>query len=566
MAANSNFILLTSFLLFAFLSFPSIICEEEFDYEEGSSRGPEHWGQLNYPKWKTCGDGKMQSPIDIQRQNVTVFPKMKALTRKYKAAHAVLKNRGHDIMVEWTEDAGYISIGRTKYFLNQSHWHTPSEHHLDNRSYDMEMHMVHKSKDGKIAVIGILYRIGHRGDKFIRELMNKIFYLAVNRNRIKSVDLGLVDPKHAGIGRGGNYYRYNGSLTTPACDEGVLWTVMQDVHNVARYQIRALHMAVDPVNRSGSTADLQSFDASHVSPAAATKPKDLEFVSVPQHPGKSHKQGKSGDQQHPPESKDGKSDDHQHPPESKDGDQQHPPESDEEEFGYEEGSGKGPEKWGQLKPEWEACGKGKKQSPIDISNNHVTPSVEMGTLPKKYKPAHSILHSRGHDITIKWDGDAGGIRINGTEYHLKTCHWHSPSEHTINGTRFDLELHMVHESDKGEISVVAILYRYGQHDDFLAKFMHAITTVGTTDEVIGFTNPTDIKIGSRKYYRYEGSLTTPPCTEGVIWNVMKKVRTASKSQIFALRGAVKEGYENNSRPIQALNGRPIWLYSPPNTE
>ncbi|CAN6443516.1 unnamed protein product [Victoria cruziana] len=412
MAESTNFMLLTFFLLSALLFISAAVSaeEEEFEYEEGSCRGPEHWGELNYPKWKTCADGKRQSPIDIQRENVTVFPKVEALRTRYKAARAVLKNKGHDIMVEWREDAGYIAIGTTKYFLQQTHWHTPSEHRLNNKSYDMEMHMVHKSKDGKVAVIGVLYKIGWIPDKFIQKLGSKLFYLAAHQKKVASVDLGLMkNPFHVVS----DYYTYNGSLTTPPCTEGVSWIVAEQVRSVARYQILLLQMAVDP---------------------------------------------------------------------------------------------------------------------------------------------------------ISWNGDAGEIRINGTEYHLKACHWHSPSEHTINGTRYDLELHMVHESDQGQKSVVAILYRFGQHDEFLAMFMHAITTLGTSDEVIGFTNPSDIKFGTKKYYRYEGSLTTPPCTEGVIWNVIKKVRTASKSQIFALRGAVNKGFEKNSRPTQPLNGRTVRLYSPPDTQ
>ncbi|XP_073111244.1 alpha carbonic anhydrase 7-like [Elaeis guineensis] len=166
---------------------------------------------------------------------------------------------------------------------------------------------------------------------------------------------------------------------------------------------------------------------------------------------------------------------------------------------------------------------------------------------------------------LEWVEGGGWIRINGTEYQLKQCHWHSPSEHTIDGKRFDLEIHMVHESSDEKIAVVGIIYKTGRPDTFLSELMEHIKEVADTEEKetnVGIVDPRHVKIGSRKYYRYMGSLTTPPCTQGVVWTITKKVRTVSREQVRLLREAVHDSAENNARPIQPINQREIQFYTP----
>ncbi|KAI6673775.1 hypothetical protein NL676_001681 [Syzygium grande] len=231
-------------------------------------------------------------------------------------------------------------------------------------------------------------------------------------------------------------------------------------------------------------------------------------------------------------------------------------------FSYIEGTGKGPKKWGLIDPHWRACGTGKLQSPIDLLNERVQVFSNLGKLKRDYKPAPAIVKNRGHDITVMWKGDAGKININGTYYKLQQCHWHSPSEHTFNGSRYDLELHAVHLSSHGEVAVIAIVYKYGRPDPLLTKILEHIKAVGKEDIDLGVINPGIIKFGSRKYFRYIGSLTVPPCTEGVVWTIVNKLRTVSREQVRALREAVHDGYEANSRPTQRSEGRAIRLYTP----
>ncbi|XP_019167782.1 PREDICTED: alpha carbonic anhydrase 7-like [Ipomoea nil] len=242
---------------------------------------------------------------------------------------------------------------------------------------------------------------------------------------------------------------------------------------------------------------------------------------------------------------------------------------DEREFDYAEGSEKGPRRWGELKKEWAACSNGDMQSPIDMSHERVKIiTTHHHEMRKHYKPANATVRNRGHDIAIEWHGDAGSVIINGTDYFLKSAHWHSPSEHTINGRRYALELHMVHQNTDqnltNQIAVIGVLYKIGKPDAFLSKLMRNISSMIDRDveKELGMFDPSDIKMRSKRHYRYMGSLTVPPCTEGVIWTINKKVRTASRKQIKLLREAVHDYAERNARPLQALNRREIYLLSP----
>ncbi|KAJ6363460.1 hypothetical protein OIU78_003604 [Salix suchowensis] len=128
--------------------------------------------------------------------------------------------------------------------------------------------------------------------------------------------------------------------------------------------------------------------------------------------------------------------------------------------------------------------------------------------------------------------------------------------------RFDLELHIVHVNSLGEAAaVVGILYKYGKPDPFLSKLFPSIKSVTKQEKSLGILDPNKIVFGSRKSYRYIGSLSTPPCSEGVIWTVVKKVRTVSREQVQLLRDVVDDGYQANARPIQALNGRAVYSCS-----
>ncbi|KAI3677159.1 hypothetical protein L1987_86780 [Smallanthus sonchifolius] len=238
---------------------------------------------------------------------------------------------------------------------------------------------------------------------------------------------------------------------------------------------------------------------------------------------------------------------------------------DEREFDYARGGPIGPEKWGEIKKEWSLCSYGTMQSPIDLSSKKVDKVVNYDKQYRNYKPSNASLTNRGHDITLQWEGDAGSILVGYTEYALKQVHWHSPSEHTINGRIYDMEIHLVHLSIDNRIAVIAVLYNIGIPNDFLSKLeINIASLIDQKSKRVhgGMVDPKDIRMSTRWYYGYIGSLTVPPCTEDVLWIISRKILTVSRAQVKLLREAVNDYAEHNARPIQPDNKRDILFYGP----
>uniref|UniRef100_A0A453T3D1 Alpha-carbonic anhydrase domain-containing protein n=1 Tax=Aegilops tauschii subsp. strangulata TaxID=200361 RepID=A0A453T3D1_AEGTS len=143
----------------------------------------------------------------------------------------------------------------------------------------------------------------------------------------------------------------------------------------------------------------------------------------------------------------------------------------EEEFSYSVDAENGPAHWGEIREEWSACGSGEMQSPIDLAGPRVSLVRRLGHLNHSYAPANASIVNRGHDIMVRFEGDAGSVSIDGTAYHLRQLHWHAPTEHSVNGRRYDMELHMVHQSAQGKAAVIGVLYEIGARDPFLHKDM-----------------------------------------------------------------------------------------------
>ncbi|CAI8616391.1 unnamed protein product [Vicia faba] len=235
---------------------------------------------------------------------------------------------------------------------------------------------------------------------------------------------------------------------------------------------------------------------------------------------------------------------------------------DESEFNYDEGSDKGPQNWGNIKPEWFMCKNGTKQSPIDLLNPTVQIVSNLGALQINYKPSNATLKNRGHDIMLELSSNSSYLQINETQYVLKQLHWHSPSEHTIDGQRFDLELHLVHQTPSEKIAVIGILYRIGKPDFFLSLLkedLEAISESNGAEREVGMVDPNLIAVSRGQYYRYIGSLTTPPCSENVTWTIVTEIKCVSTEQIQLLRTAVHDKSNSNARPLQPVNGRLVQL-------
>ncbi|XP_010912303.1 alpha carbonic anhydrase 1, chloroplastic isoform X2 [Elaeis guineensis] len=235
-------------------------------------------------------------------------------------------------------------------------------------------------------------------------------------------------------------------------------------------------------------------------------------------------------------------------------------------FGYS--GSNSPDKWGSLSPDYRMCSKGERQSPINIEKSKLAYNPGLEALERNYVPASATLVNKGYQIGLLFDKNVGTVLVDGKNYSLKSVHWHSPSEHTIDGKRFPVELHMVHMSDNGKIAVVAILYQIGRHDPFVVQIERKLKELAKeawkgdkeAHIPVRVVHTRSLKLHSSKYYRYFGSLTTPPCTENVIWSILARVRGMTEEQVAALQAPLSQENRNNSRPIQPLNYRAVQLY------
>lgn len=206
----------------------------------------------------------------------------------------------------------------------------------------------------------------------------------------------------------------------------------------------------------------------------------------------------------------------------------------------------GPQNW--AKNGFLAKGVGQEQSPIDIPSSTATCGKELGI---RYEPSILKVVNNGH--TIEADCEKGsGITVDGIHYDLLQFHFHCPSEHTIDGKLLDLELHLVHKNAAGGLAVIGILFKEGKTNPNLDPvFMNMPATEGASVSTSKPVNASSLLPTDRAYYRYDGSLTTPPGTEGVKWHVMSQVCELSKEQLDAF----KKLYSGNNRPVQPMNKR-----------
>ncbi len=213
----------------------------------------------------------------------------------------------------------------------------------------------------------------------------------------------------------------------------------------------------------------------------------------------------------------------------------------------------GPAHWGSLAPEFKMCGEGKSQSPINITG------AVKGDLPElKFNYDDSDLHLVNNGHTIKADYSSGSsISVGGDRYNLLQFHFHSMSENAIEGELFPLEAHLVHANAAGELAVVGVMFKEGEANPLLEKlWKYTPSKANSTMSVSGSIKVTDLLPKSPAYYAFTGSLTTPPCTEGVRWMVLKQQVTASQEQIAKFRNYF-DGHDTN-RPVQPLYGRTVY--------
>ena len=210
----------------------------------------------------------------------------------------------------------------------------------------------------------------------------------------------------------------------------------------------------------------------------------------------------------------------------------------------------GPQAWARLSPEFAKCGNGDRQSPIDIRDGI---KVELDPILFEYRPSGFRVVDNGHTIQANVNG-WNSIRIMGRRYRLVQFHFHSPSEEMIDGQQFDMVVHLVHKDGEGRLAVVAVLVEAGARQPALQAVLNNLPLEKNT-EVTAASNLdlNQILPDSRKYFTYMGSLTTPPCTEDVLWIVMKQPVQATAEQL----NLFSRMYPMNARPVQSAKGRTI---------
>lgn len=215
----------------------------------------------------------------------------------------------------------------------------------------------------------------------------------------------------------------------------------------------------------------------------------------------------------------------------------------------------GPQHWSELDPKFFMCEAGSNQSPIDIlSSATVTTTKGLDPIEFNYTTSASAVVNNGH--TIKVDvKDGSSIKIDGITFDLKQFHFHTPSENMIEGKHFPLEAHFVHASKDGHLAVVAVMFEDGAENKELKKIW---SKMPHKEGKAGCGLPTDmikeILPQDKSYYRFNGSLTTPPCSEGVRWFVMQNYSHISKAQVKQFADLM-HGHDN--RPVQPLNARKV---------
>ena len=229
-------------------------------------------------------------------------------------------------------------------------------------------------------------------------------------------------------------------------------------------------------------------------------------------------------------------------------------------WGYE--ADNGPDAWGSMDSEWALCAEGLEQSPIDLANATPIelPRVEIDTPSDQEVEVmnqEGVIDAldNGHTVQINTKS-AESMSIGGKTYALVQFHFHAPSEHTVVGEHSPMEMHFVHQAEDGALAVVGVLIEEGAENPSIAPLWEQFPAPGTEATVkIPPEFAEHVFPGEHSAYHYRGSLTTPPCSEGVNWYVRRAPTQLSRDQIAAFTAT----YDHNNRPVQALGERTLYL-------
>ena len=216
-------------------------------------------------------------------------------------------------------------------------------------------------------------------------------------------------------------------------------------------------------------------------------------------------------------------------------------------WGY--GAEDGPAVWGRLDPVYALCAVGERQSPIDIVG---ATQAELPAIAFEYRPMVLRVLNNGRTVEVASTGE-NWIEVEGARYELAQFHFHTPGEHTLAGEPFDMEVHLVHRNDDGVLAVVGVFVRAGGVHPVLDELAGQLPAPGESRTGDTLIDASDLLPEASRIFRYEGSLTTPPCSEGVRWFVLETHIGISAAGLAAFEAVLGR----NNRPVQPLNGREL---------
>lgn len=218
----------------------------------------------------------------------------------------------------------------------------------------------------------------------------------------------------------------------------------------------------------------------------------------------------------------------------------HPPH-----WGYE--AADGPAKWPRLEGDYRACGSGHEQSPIELGGSVHADLTKLDIL---WSGSRLAVANNGHTIQVNVD-PGSRLELDGKGFELKQFHFHHPSEHAVGGRTYPLEAHFVHAAAENDLAVLAVFIEEGAENPTLGRVWAAMPRKEGKRATSETVEPATLLPADRRYWRYEGSLTTPPCSETVTWLVLAEPVTASAEQIETFAAI----FPKNARPLQARNRR-----------
>jgi carbonic anhydrase len=210
----------------------------------------------------------------------------------------------------------------------------------------------------------------------------------------------------------------------------------------------------------------------------------------------------------------------------------------------------GPQNWAKLDPKYAMCGIGQNQSPVDLDN---TIGANLKPLRLRYQAGAKDIVNTGETVQVNY-APGSLLVVEGQHFQLAQFHFHAPSENRVAGRAYPMEAHLVHLNGFGQLAVLAVMFNVGAPNGFLARIWERIPAKEAKADLPPGLNVMQMLPTLKGYYRFNGSLTTPPCSEGVRWMVLKSPVTASKEQIDRFTKAI--GFPNN-RPLQPVNARPL---------